>query len=88
MIMAKERDAVETRAADSDSSMDGSMGTSEDAKDMYRLGRSQQLKVWCMSKSEAIVPQCSRLVKQRNFHSISILGLTCVIMCTWMGILS
>jgi hypothetical protein len=25
---------------------------------------------------------------QRNFHSISILGLTCVIMCTWMGILS
>jgi diacylglycerol kinase len=26
--------------------------------------------------------------EQRNFRSISILGLTCVIMCTWMGILS
>jgi hypothetical protein len=25
---------------------------------------------------------------QRTFHSISILGLTCTIMCTWMGILS
>jgi len=43
--MAKNHDAVEMRAADSDSSLDGTQGTSEDAKDMYRLGRSQQLKV-------------------------------------------
>lgn len=43
--MAKIDNAVEMRAADSDSSLDGSQGTTEDAKDMYRLGRSQQLKV-------------------------------------------
>jgi hypothetical protein len=43
--MAKTHDAVEMRAADSDSSLDGFHGSSEDAKDMYRLGRSQELKV-------------------------------------------
>jgi hypothetical protein len=48
--MAKTHDEAEMRAADSDSSLDGSLGTSEDAKDMYRLGRSQQLKVWHMSE--------------------------------------
>jgi hypothetical protein len=46
MAMAKIHDAVEMRAADSDGSIDGYSGTSEDAKDMYRLGRSQELKVW------------------------------------------
>jgi len=48
--MAKTHDAVEMRVADSDGSIDGFSGTSEDAKDMYRLGRSQELKVWHMPK--------------------------------------
>jgi hypothetical protein len=43
--MTKTGNAVEMRAADSDSSLDGFHGSSEDAKDMYRLGRSQELKV-------------------------------------------
>ena len=46
VAMSKTHDAVEMRAADSDSSVDGYSGTSQDAKDMYRLGRSQELKVW------------------------------------------
>ena len=45
VAMAKTHDAVEMRAADSDGSLDEYTGTSEDAKDMYRLGRSQELKV-------------------------------------------
>lgn len=44
--MSKTHDAVEMRAADSDGSLDEYSGTSQDAKDMYRLGRSQELKVW------------------------------------------
>jgi hypothetical protein len=44
-MMAKSANAINMRAADSDSSLDEYQGTSEDAKDMYRLGRSQQLKV-------------------------------------------
>ena len=43
--MAKNDNVVEMRAADSSSSLDDFRGTSEDAKDMYRLGRSQDLKV-------------------------------------------
>jgi hypothetical protein len=54
MAMAKTHDAVEMRAADSDGSIDGFSGTSEDAKDMYRLGRSQELKVWPMPKSVVV----------------------------------
>jgi hypothetical protein len=38
----------------------------------------------CMEK--AVVANAH--IEQRNFRSVSILGLTCVIMCTWMGILS
>lgn len=49
--MSKTHDAVEMRAADSDGSLDGHSGTSQDAKDMYRLGRSQELKVWPTLKS-------------------------------------
>jgi hypothetical protein len=48
--MAKTENAVEMRAADSDSSLDGFHGSSEDAKDMYRLGRSQELKVCCVAR--------------------------------------
>lgn len=66
--MVKQEPILDVRAEGSDSSFDGHSSSSQDAKDMYRLGKSQELK--------------------RNFHSIPILGLTCVIMCTWMGILS
>ena len=65
--MVKTHDAVEMRAADSDSSLDGSQGTSEDAKDMYRLGRSQELKVWYMWRIEANVQQYSRTVNRETF---------------------
>ena len=43
--MAKNDNVVEMRAADSSSSLDDFRGTSEDAKDMYRLGRKQELSV-------------------------------------------
>ena len=43
-------------------------GTTQDAADMNRLGRSQQL--------------------HRNFRSLSILGLTCVVMGTWLGMIT
>jgi hypothetical protein len=52
--MAKLHDAVEMRAADSDSSLDGFHGSSEDAKDMYRLGRSQELKVCCVAQRNLV----------------------------------
>lgn len=52
VAMSKTHDTVEMRAADSDGSVDGYSGTSQDAKDMYRLGRSQELKVWHTLKSE------------------------------------
>ena len=43
--MFKHESALETHVADSDASLDGFNGTSEDAKDMDRLGRAQELKV-------------------------------------------
>ena len=43
-------------------------GTQDDAVDMYRLGKTQELK--------------------RNFRSFSILGLSSVVMATWVAILS
>jgi hypothetical protein len=52
--MAKTENAVEMRAADSDSSLDGFHGSSEDAKDMYRLGRSQELKVCCIARPSPV----------------------------------
>jgi hypothetical protein len=82
--MSKYEGALETHVADSNSSLDEFNGTSEDARDMDRLGRAQELKVpihVCNGNTNAHIPQ-------RNFRSVSILGLTCVIMCTWMGILS
>jgi hypothetical protein len=62
--MAKTHDGVEMRAADSDGSIDGFSGTSEDAKDMYRLGRSQELKVWPASNFIDCAQECSRLVNR------------------------
>ena len=53
--MSKTHNAVEMRAADSDGSLDGYSGTSQDAKDMYRLGRSQELKVCSTLESSAYV---------------------------------
>ena len=48
--MTKNDNVVEMRAAaDSNSSLDDFHGTSEDAKDMCRLGRSQELKVRAVS---------------------------------------
>ena len=43
-------------------------GTVEDAADMHRLGKTQELR--------------------RNFRSISILGLSSVVMATWLAFLS
>lgn len=44
-IMSKHENTLETHVADSDVSMSDFNGTVEDAKDMDRLGRAQQLKV-------------------------------------------
>jgi len=88
--MSKYENALETHVADSDVSMSEFNGTVEDARDMDRLGRAQQLKVRCLFY-EHVRSSCHGLclhLGQRNFRSVSILGLTCVIMCTWMGILS
>jgi amino acid permease len=50
-------------------SPDGSIktGTADDARDMYRLGKTQEFR--------------------RNFRSFSVLGLSSVIMATWVAIL-
>lgn len=40
----------------------------QDDRDMYRMGNTQQL--------------------QRNFHTLSILGLTCIVLTTWTAILA
>jgi hypothetical protein len=65
-----------------------SEGTSHDAVDMRRLGKKQELKVRLSHAETKGHSQELTDRPQRNFHSISILGLTCTIMCTWMGILS
>jgi hypothetical protein len=44
--MSKHEGTLETHIADSDASLDGFNGTSEDARDMDRLGRAQELKVF------------------------------------------
>ena len=67
-------------------SRDGVGGTSQDRIDMKRLGKKQELNASISTKPRRDVREPDYL--QRNFHSLSILGLTCVIMCTWMGILS
>lgn len=90
--MAKADEVLQTHAVNGDSSLDGSHGTSEDVKDMFELGRTQELKVGNRyGDSNASCPEnCKDImltIMQRNFHSVSILGLICVIMCTWMGIL-
>ena len=64
-----------------------SEGTSHDAVDMRRLGKKQELKVPAHAEVNGRSQELTDR-PQRNFHSISILGLTCTIMCTWMGILS
>jgi hypothetical protein len=53
--MSKHEGTLETQVADSDASMDEFNGTREDAKDMNRLGRAQELKVRarCMQQSLA-----------------------------------
>lgn len=51
--MSKNEGALETQVADSDASLDGSNGTSEDAKDMDRLGRAQELKVYVAWKNQS-----------------------------------
>lgn len=43
--MAKTDELLQARAVDGDNSMEGTRGTSEDVKDMFRLGRTQELKV-------------------------------------------
>lgn len=52
-----------------------------DNADMSRLGRTQELKVRQEQDLEAIADDRY----QRNFHTISTFGLTCIIMGTWMG---
>jgi hypothetical protein len=45
--MSKREGALETNVVvDSDASLDEFNGTSEDARDMHRLGRAQELKVY------------------------------------------
>jgi hypothetical protein len=45
--MSKHEGTPETNVVvDSDASLDGFNGTSEDARDMHRLGRAQELKVY------------------------------------------
>jgi hypothetical protein len=53
-IMSKHESALETHVADSDASLDGFNGTSEDARDMDRLGRAQELKVCCYVYAMAV----------------------------------
>lgn len=43
--MSKTDELLQARAVDGDSSMEGTCGTNEDVKDMFRLGRTQELKV-------------------------------------------
>lgn len=43
--MVKQEPILDVRAEGSDSSFDGHSSSSQDAKDMYRLGKSQELKV-------------------------------------------
>lgn len=45
-IMSKHEGTLETYVASSDASLDDFNGTSEDARDMDRLGRAQELKVY------------------------------------------
>ena len=44
--MSKHEGTLETYVASSDASLDDFNGTSEDARDMDRLGRAQELKVY------------------------------------------
>ena len=51
--MSKNEGALETQVVDSDGSLDGFNGTSEDARDMHRLGRAQELKVYVAWKKKS-----------------------------------
>ena len=56
----------------------------QDAADMRRLGKKQELKV----RSPSEVRYHVLIDEQRSFHSFSILGLAMIVMNTWMAIIT
>ena len=67
-----------------------SAASEHDRADMLRLGRDQQLKVG-HGRDTVQSQYQSKLTMhgvQHNFRPISTLGLTTVIMCTWLGMIA
>ncbi|KAK2743767.1 hypothetical protein FQN57_004704 [Myotisia sp. PD_48] len=63
-------------------------GTIQDKRDMYRVGRDQELNVRYHPETFTCCNEVRRWINQivllqRNFRFISVLGFTAVLMCTW-----
>lgn len=60
-------------------------GTTQDKRDMWRVGREQELNVGIRQLSQREDRQ--ELIRQRNFRFLSVLGFSAVLMCTWEAVL-
>lgn len=69
--MSKHEGTLEMHVADSDASMNDFNGTSEDAKDMDRLGLAQELKVYASRIEQLVVAQRSRSYRGTSVQSRS-----------------
>lgn len=57
-------------------------GTAEDQRDMFRMGKAQEMRV----NAALDLPRAESFVDgtmQRNFRFVSIFGFTMLVMCSW-----
>jgi uncharacterized membrane protein len=61
--------------------------TAQDARDMERLGRAQQLKACSAQTTDRFGLKLTNIA-QRTFHPLATLGLTTIIMGTYLGMIA